>query len=151
MSLGLIQVALPPEIAAIVGQGYTTTTSKRNVIVPVGEARVTRRFSSSAITLTGGLTIMPGDGVFLTSRALNASAGYSYAGGKRLTFQTTAGYSRMTSAGQQTIAPYDGYYGGAGMTVCSPMLTWKRATTGADITSRTSPTKTRIESLWVWP
>ncbi|MGA2185141.1 MAG: hypothetical protein ABSH47_19155 [Bryobacteraceae bacterium] len=115
-SLGLITVALDPVVAAIVGQGYTVTTSRRDVIIPVGEARLTRRFATSALTLNGGLTVLPGDGVFLTSRALNAALGYSYVGGKRLTFSTTAGYSRMSAAGQQTIAPYDGYYAGAGMT-----------------------------------
>ena len=115
-TLGLIQVALPPEIAAIVGQGYTVTTSKRNVILPVGQVQLTRKFSTSAISVNGGLAISPGDGVFLTSRSLNGAVGYSYVGGRRLTFQTTAGYSRMVSAGQQTIAPYDGYYAGGGVT-----------------------------------
>jgi hypothetical protein len=115
-TLGLIQVALPPAVAAIVGQGYTTTTSERNVIIPVGQARFTQRFSTSALNLNGGITISPGDGVYLTSRAISGSVGYSYVGGKRLTFQTTAAYSRLTSAGQQTIAPYDGYLAGAGMT-----------------------------------
>jgi hypothetical protein len=115
-TLGLIQVVLDPVIAAIVGQSYTITTSRRDVIMPVGEGRLTRRFATSAVTLNGGLTVTPGNGVFLTSRSLTASAGYSYVGGKRLTFQTTAGYSRMTSAGQQTIAPYDSYMAGAGMT-----------------------------------
>ncbi|MGA3025473.1 MAG: hypothetical protein ABSF98_11945 [Bryobacteraceae bacterium] len=115
-TLGLITVALPPAVAAIVGQGYSVTTSLRDVIIPVGQARLTRRFGTSAITLNGGITISPGDGVYLTSRAMSVSAGYSYVGGKRLTFQTTAAYSRLTSAGEQTIAPYDGYFAGAGMT-----------------------------------
>jgi hypothetical protein len=115
-SLGLIQVALPPAVAAIVGEGYTTISSQTNVIIPVGEARLTRRFSTSAVSLNGGLTISPGDGVYLASRALTTSVGYSYMGAKRLTFQTTAGYSRLSSAGQQVIAPYNGYYAGAGMT-----------------------------------
>jgi hypothetical protein len=115
-TLGLVQVALPPAVAAIVGQGYTITTAQRNVVIPVGEARFTQRFSSSSLSLNAGMTVSPGNGVFLTSRALSGSMGYSYVGGKRLTFQAVAGYSRMTSAGEQIIAPYDGYYGGAGMT-----------------------------------
>lgn len=115
-TLGLITVALPPAVAAIVGQDYSTTSAMRDIIMPVGEARLTRRFGTSALSLNGGLTVTPGDGVYLTARSVGASVGYSYVGGKRLTFQTTAGYSRMTSAGEQTIAPYDSYMAGAGMT-----------------------------------
>jgi hypothetical protein len=59
---------------------------------------------------------MPGNGVFLTSRAMNAGVGYSLVTVKKMNFGATGGFSRMTSIGQQTIAPYDGYYGGAGMT-----------------------------------
>jgi len=115
-TLGLIQVALNPIIASILGENYTVTTSKREVIIPVGEARFSKRFANSALGISGGMTVMPGDGIYLTSRATSGAATYSYLGGKRLTFAVTGGYSRMTTAGEQTIAPYGGFFGGAGMT-----------------------------------
>jgi hypothetical protein len=116
VTLGLIQVPLDPVIAAILGESYTVTTARRDVIIPVGEARFSRRFASSALGISGGMTIQPGDGIYLTSRAISGAATYSYVGGKRLTFAMTGGYSRMTTAGEQTIAPYGGFYGGAGAT-----------------------------------
>jgi len=115
-TLGLVEVQLDPVIAAILGESYTITTSKRDVIIPVGEARWTRRFATSAIGLNAAMSVTPGNGVYLTSRGMNGAVTYSYAGSRRLTFATTAGYSRMTAAGQQTIAPYGGFYGGAGAT-----------------------------------
>ena len=115
-TLGLIQVALDPAVAAIVGYNYTITTNRRDVLIPIGQAQLTRRFGTSALAINGGMTITPGNGVYLTSRALAGSVGYSFVGGKRLTFQTTAGYSRMTAAGQQTLGAYGGFIGGGGMT-----------------------------------
>jgi hypothetical protein len=113
---GLIQVPLPPAVAAIVGQGYTTTTSVRDITIPVGQAQFSRKFATSSLSVNGGLSVMPGNGVFLTSRAMNVGVGYSLVTVKKLNFSATGGYSRMTAIGQQTIAPYDGYYGGAGTT-----------------------------------
>jgi hypothetical protein len=113
---GLIQVPLPPAVAAIVGQGYTTTTSLRDITVPVGQAQFSQRFATSSLNVNCGISVMPGNGVFLTSRAMNAGVGYSLVTVKKMNFGATGGFSRMTSIGQQTIAPYDGYYGGAGMT-----------------------------------
>ena len=114
---GLVRVQLDPVIAAILGQSYTVTTAARDIIIPVGEARFSKRFASSALGISGGISVMPGDGVFLTSRAISGAATYSYIGGKRLTFGMTGGYSRMTAAGEQTIAPYGGFFGGTGMTL----------------------------------
>jgi len=115
-TLGLVQVALDPVIAAILGESYTITTAKRDVIIPVGEARISRRFATSALGVSGGMAVTPGNGVFLTSRATSGAATYSYVGGKRLTLAMTGGYARMVAAGQQTIPPYGGFLGGAGAT-----------------------------------
>jgi hypothetical protein len=115
-SQGLTQVALPPAVAAIIGQGYTTTTSVRDIAIPVGQAQFSQKFATSSLSVNCGLSVMPGNGVFLTSRAMSAGIGYSLVTAKKMNFSATGGFSRMTAIGQQTIAPYDGYYGGAGMT-----------------------------------
>jgi len=67
-SLGLQQVALDPAIAAIVGVSEVTTTFARTVRVPVLEARVIRRFSQAQLSFDASSRVVPGDGVFLTSR-----------------------------------------------------------------------------------
>jgi hypothetical protein len=114
-SLGLEQVPIDPAIAAIVGPGYTTVTSQRNTLIPIGQATITRRFHRSAVNATGGITVSPGNGVYLTSRQTTATLNYSYAGGRRLTASLGGGYSRLQTLSQQQLSDYGGFAGGAGL------------------------------------
>lgn len=114
-SLGLEQVPIDPAIAAIVGPGYTTVTSQRNSFLPVAQGSLTRRFHRSSLGLTGGITVSPGNGVYLTSRQTTAAANYSYTGGRRLTASATAGYTKLSTLDQQQLQPFGGFTGGAGL------------------------------------
>jgi len=115
-TIGLIEQPLPPAIALILGQSFTIVVSDRHVYVPDGQARLTRRFSRSALDIGGAEEVSPGDGVYLTSRSRRAYVNYSVVGSRRLTFAMTAGYNSLSSIGQQNIGQYRGYLGGAGAT-----------------------------------
>jgi hypothetical protein len=81
----------------------------------VFEAQLTRRFSHSSANAAFNEAYSPGNGVYLTSKIIAASVGYSYVGLKRATMSVSAGYSRMSSLGQ-ALGVYSGFAGGMGAT-----------------------------------
>jgi len=114
-SLGIIQVAIDPAIAAIVGENFANVTSFRVVYAPLGEARMTRRFNRSSLSMLYGLGASPGNGVYLTSKQTTASLGYSYTGYRRWTFALNSGYTELSAIGQ-TLGKYTNLQGGTGVT-----------------------------------
>ena len=112
---GLTQVLLDPAIAAIVGQPSAVVTFSNVTYVPMIEARLIRRYNRSSVTLGYALGVTPGDGVYLTSRQNVGSAGYSYAGYRRLTVGMDASYGTMTALGQ-TLGQFKSFQAGVGTT-----------------------------------
>ena len=113
--VGLQTVILDPALVAIVGRSTATTTFNRTIYIPLGEARLIRRFEKSALTLGYMTGASPGNGVFLTSRQTSAVADYSYVGFQRLTAAISAGYSSLSATGQ-TLGKYGNYQTGLGLT-----------------------------------
>jgi hypothetical protein len=64
-------------------------------------------------------TASPGNGVYLTSKAENGGASYSYTGIRKVSLSLSGGYSSLSSLGQG-IQPYRGATAGAGMTYTLP-------------------------------
>jgi hypothetical protein len=114
-SLGIIQVALDPAIAAIVGENFANVTSFRVVYAPLGEARLMRRFNRSSLSLGYSVGASPGNGVYLTSKQTAGSLGYSYTGYRRWTFALNSGYTELSAVGQ-TLGKYTNLQGGTGVT-----------------------------------
>jgi len=114
-SLGLTQVSLDPAIAAIVGRNVATVTFFRVVFAPDAEARLIRRFDRSSLTMGYSVGVVPGNGVYLTSRQNAATVGYSYTGYRRLTAAGNASYNELSSVGQ-TLGKYTNVQGGFGVT-----------------------------------
>jgi hypothetical protein len=114
-SLGIIQVALDPAIAAIVGESFANVTSFRVVYAPLEEARLMRRFNQSSLSLGYSVGASPGNGVYLTSKQNAASLGYSYTGYRRWTFALNSGYTELSAVGQ-TLGKYTNIEGGTGVT-----------------------------------
>lgn len=112
---GLTQVAIDPAIAVIIGQNVATVTFSRVLYVPMIEARLTRRFDRSALTVGYAMGVTPGNGVYLTSRQNVGTADYSYSGRRRLTAGLTASYGTMTAVGQ-TLGQLTNFQAGAGST-----------------------------------
>lgn len=92
-------VPVSPVITALLGitQGYVVTYSLN--YVPSYTGRLSKTFPKGVAFITGGHTVTPGNGLFLTSRAYTALAGYSYTGIRRWGFNLSAGYDRATSIG----------------------------------------------------
>ena len=112
---GLAEVSLDPAIAAIVGQNVAIVTFSRMLYVPLEAARLVRRFNHSSIIVSFSSGISPGNGVYLTSRQTEATAGFSYTGARRFTAALNAGYTRLATLGQ-TLPLYSNLMGGGGMT-----------------------------------
>jgi len=112
---GLQQVAVDPVIAALLGVGSTTRTFYQKSMFPQWDASLTRRFHRANLSFEYSSGISAGNGVYLTSRADNASAGFSYTAARKWSFSATGGYSRLEGIGQ-SLQPYSQFTGGAGVT-----------------------------------
>ncbi len=114
-SLGLTQVSLDPAIAAIVGRDVAVVTFFRVLYAPDVEARLIRRFDRSSLTIGYSLGVVPGNGVYLTSRQNAGTLGYSYGGFRRLNVGANAAYNELSAVGQ-TLGKYTNLQGGFGVT-----------------------------------
>ena len=105
-------VPLDPAIAAILGVSTGERVSYSARYVPNINARLSRTFSRGVIYLSGGHTIIPGNGLFLTSTSTAGQAGYTYTGLRRWSFNASVGYAKNGSIGNVV-----GTYGGGTATV----------------------------------
>jgi hypothetical protein len=110
-SLGSQEVALSPEVAAILGQTTGLQAVYRVNYIPQFQASLNyvRGRSSFNAAVAAGAT--PGNGVYLTSRSENAGLGYSYSGIRKVSLSFNAGVSQYSSV-FQTLGIYRNYYGG---------------------------------------
>ncbi len=112
---GLQTVTLAPAIAALLGVTTTVHTYAASSWVPSGQASLLRKFKNATLSFGYSRLILPGDGVYLTSRSENALVGYNYTGLRKVSLGINAGYSSLVSVGQG-IAPYSQVVGSASMT-----------------------------------
>jgi hypothetical protein len=112
---GLQQVALDPNIAALLGVSSTIQTFYAVNQLPFGGASLTRRFRRASLSLDYSRTVTPGNGVYLTSRNEFAGGTYSYTGLRKVNFSVTAGENTLASLGQ-SIQNYRQFTAGTGMT-----------------------------------
>ena len=110
-TLGAAQVTLSPEIAEILGQSTAYQSIYRVNYVPQYSATLTYVRGRSNFTSSVGAGVTPGNGVYLTSRSLNAGVGYSYSGIRKVTLSLSAGASQFSSV-FQTLQHYRNYFGG---------------------------------------
>jgi hypothetical protein len=112
---GLQQVALDPTIAALFGVSSVTQTFYRNDWYPSAVLSLTRQFRRSDVSVSYTRMVTPGNGVYLTSRAEYATAGYTYTGIRKVNLGVSGGRSTLSSVGQGLV-PYHQWNGGAGGT-----------------------------------
>ena len=103
-------VPVSPVIAALLGITTGTAVIHTIIIAPNAGARVSRTFRSGVLYITGGESILPGNGLFLTSKTTSLFGGYSFTGLRRWSFNAGAGYNRSNSIGNVT-GTYGGYSG----------------------------------------
>ena len=92
-------VTVSPVIQALLGitQGYVVSYSLD--WLPTYTGRLSKTFTRGVAFISGGHTITPGNGLFLTSKTYDALAGYTYTGIRRWSFNLSAGYERSESIG----------------------------------------------------
>ncbi len=112
-TLGTAQVTLSPEVAEILGQSSGYQAIYRVNYIPQYSGGLTYGRGHSNFTVSAGAGVNPGNGVYLTSRTVNAGAGYSYNGIRKVSLSASAGATQLSSI-FQTLAPYRNYFGGGG-------------------------------------
>jgi hypothetical protein len=112
---GIQQVTLNPVIAALLGTSVGQQTFYREDFYPSGQLILNGRFHTSSINFSASESIVPGNGVYLTSRQESANASYSYTGIRKWNFGVSGGYNKLSSVGQG-ISPYSTWGGGGGIT-----------------------------------
>jgi hypothetical protein len=112
---GLQSVTLDPAVVAILGVSSGTQAFYRKNTLPSAQLGLQRRFKTAILTFTYGRTIIPGNGLYLTSRQDQASVTLSYTGIRRWSFSASGAYGKIYSIGQD-IPPYRSVSGGAGAT-----------------------------------
>jgi hypothetical protein len=115
-NLRAMRVTLDPAVAAILGQSSGIEAFFKINYGALFGAGLSRNFRRAGLTFRFDRGIMPGNGIFLTSRQDSASVGYGYRGWRRWAVSFDAGYSRMVTTFQDYGA-YQGYTAG-GSTSC---------------------------------
>lgn len=111
----LAEVTLDPAIAALLGESVAIQAAYRLNYVPDMQVRLIDSFRRSEITLAYLNQVVPGNGVYLTSRTNSASAYYSYTGVRHWNFGANASYGRLSTV-VQTYGAYTAYGAGVGVT-----------------------------------
>jgi hypothetical protein len=114
-SVSLTSVTLDPAIAALLGETTAIQAAYLLNYVPDMQVRLADTFRRSQFTLAYTNQVIPGNGIYLTSRSNNGSGSYSYTGVRHWNFGLNGTYGRMTTLAQ-TIGAYTAYGGGAGIT-----------------------------------
>jgi hypothetical protein len=114
-------VPVSPVIAAILGITGGLAVSHTLSFVPNGSGRLSEQFHNGVAYISGGHTTTPGNGLFLTSTATYASAGYTYTGVRRWSFAANAFYNKATTVGE-TVGGVAGSYGGTNGTLSASRL-----------------------------
>ena len=114
-STSLTEVTLDPAIAALLGESEAIQAAYRLNYVPDVQVRLADTFRRSQFMLEYLDQVVPGNGVYLTSRNNSGNASYSYTGVRHWNFAVHGTYGRM-SALVQTVGAYTAYGGGVGIT-----------------------------------
>jgi len=107
-------VPLDPKVAALLGVSFAPQLSYSLQYVPAFTGRLSRTFHHGVAFLTGARTVMPGNGLFLTTKMTNGNIGYTYTGLRRWSFTLQAFYERGDSLGN-IVGTYGDISGGLSM------------------------------------
>lgn len=114
-TVGLQTASLDPAIAALLGQSAVIRVFDRTVTLSSFRGNLVGNFKRYNVTAGYDRSVMPGNGVFLTSLAETGSGGFSYQGTRRLSLSATGNFGRISSLGANFNPIAQGLFGG-GMT-----------------------------------
>jgi len=103
-------IPVDPVVAALLGQSNADVIVHRIDYLPTVQARISDTLRSGVIYATGGHTVTPGNGLFLTSEVTSIAAGYTYTGLRRWSFNAQAAASIADSVANYT-GRYNSYNG----------------------------------------
>ncbi len=109
-------IALPPELAAILGQGSTVINAYTLRLISDVSAELVRDFGrehTASLSFAKGES--PGNGVQLTSSQETITGGYSMRLGKRISANFSASYYSLESLAQSGLGFYKGETAGFGL------------------------------------
>ena len=90
-------VPVDPAITALLGITLGSEVFHPVHYFPSFNGRLSQTFQHGVVYVSGGRTITPGNGLFLTSNMASLSAGYTYTGLRRWSFNARAGYNASNS------------------------------------------------------
>ncbi len=111
-TIGLQTASLDPAIAALLGQDSVIRVFDRTVTLSSFRANLAGNFKRYGVTVGYDRSVMPGNGIFLTSLAESGTGGFSYQGSRRLSLTASGNYGRMTSLGADFNPIAQGLIGG---------------------------------------
>jgi len=113
--IGLQQVAVDPEIAALLGVSTTVRTFYKRSFFPSWDLQLDRRFQRASLSFRYAEGVSAGNGIYLTSRQEAAGAAFNYSATKKWSLSANATYTRLKGIAQD-LQPYSQFSGGGGVT-----------------------------------
>jgi hypothetical protein len=104
-------VPLAPPLQALLGVAAVPAVTYSVSYIPDISLRLSRTFSRGVAYVSGARTVMPGNGLFLTSTMTSVEGGYTFTGLRRWSFGASAGYTWAQSLGN-LVGRYNTGYGG---------------------------------------
>jgi hypothetical protein len=98
----ILAILCPPSARVPCPVSGGTVISNTNSWGPMFGARISRSFLRGVAYLNAGKSVTPGNGLFLTSNAITASAGYGYTVLRQWSLSVSATYISATSLGNVT-------------------------------------------------
>ena len=92
-------VPVDPNVSALLGFSNTTALAYHVNWVPNFSGRLSKTFARGVAYVGGGETVLPGNGLFLTSRTASVMAGYGYTGLRRWSLGINVTYISALSIG----------------------------------------------------
>jgi hypothetical protein len=114
-TLGLIQVAIDPVIAAIIGTTQGIQVIYRINWVPAANILLTRKFHYTVLSFNYNRGVSPGNGVYLTTRQESVFGSLSYSGIRKANIGLSAGHNSYGSL-TQTVGNFSAFTAGGGFT-----------------------------------
>jgi len=114
-SSNLTEITLSPALAALLGESVAIQAAYTRTYAPDIQVRLIDKFQLSQLSLAYFNSVIPGNGVYFSSRNESGTISYSYSGVRYWNFGVDATYGRMAPLVQQ-IGSYTAYGGGVGVT-----------------------------------
>lgn len=95
----LQSVPVDPAIASLLGITSSLQVAHFVTYTPTARARLAHTFSRGVLFLSGGRSVTPGNGLFLTSSVNALMAGYTYTGLRRWSFNADSTWERARAIG----------------------------------------------------